>query len=121
MANPMKGESEVALEDGRKLKMVFNANAWIETEEVLGRPTPEIIDELQSGRASLKTQRAVIYGGLQKHHPEITLEEAGDILVEAAQAMAAGLAGGMPQAEEGAAADANAGPPKRKRGAGTSS
>lgn len=98
--NPMKGETEVELADGRKLKLVFNANAWIAAEDELGKSTPEIIAELQSGKASLKTQRAVMYGGLRKYHPEVGLEEAGDILLEAAGEMAKALSGGLPQGEE---------------------
>lgn len=120
MPNPHKGESEIELSDGRKLTLAFNANAWIEAEEQLGKPTPDIVDELQSGRASLKTQRALMWAGLRKHHPEIDIAEAGEILLEAAQQMAKAINGGMPQ-EEAASGDGEAGPRKRSRGRGTGS
>lgn len=117
--NPLKGEAEATLEDGRTLRLVFNANAWIAAEEVLGKTTPEILAEIASEKASLKTQRAIVWAGLRKHHPEIEIEEAGDLLVELAEAMSRGLTGGLPQAEEGASDDGE-GPPRRKRGgAGT--
>lgn len=116
--NAMKGEATATLEDGRTIRLAFNTGAWIAAEEVLGKTTPEIIKELQSGNASLRTQRALFYGGLRKHHPEIEIEEAGDILMEAAEAMAAGLNGGMPQGEEGQV-DGEAAPDPPKRGTGT--
>jgi hypothetical protein len=120
MPNPHKGEGEVKLADGRTLKLAFNANAWIEAEDALGgKPMPDIVAELQSGRASMKTQRALMWAGLRKHHPEISLEDAGELLIEAAEEMSKALAGGSPQAQEGGQADGEAGP--RKRGAGTGS
>lgn len=122
MANPLKGEAEVKLDDGRVLKLVSNTAAWIAAEVALERrvSTPEIIEELQSGKASLETQRALMYGMLRKHHPEIDLDESGELLIEAAAGMQAALGDGLPKGEEGSE-DAPADPPKRRtRGTGTS-
>jgi hypothetical protein len=127
MVNPKKGEAEIELGDGRKITLCYNANAWIEAEEVLGKPTPDIIDELQGGRASMKTQRALMWAGLRKHHSEITLDDAGEMLIDAAEAMSRALNGGLPEPEpeqpldeEEAGEEAEPGPRKR-RGAGTKS
>ena len=117
--NPLKGEAEAKLEDGRTIRLVFNANAWIAAEELLGKSTPEVLAELATERASLKTQRAIVWAGLRKHHAEIELEEAGDLLVELAEAMGKGLTGGLPQAEEGASEDGEDPPRRPRRGAGT--
>lgn len=125
MTNPLKGEAEVKLDDGRTLKLVSNTSAWIAAEVALDRmkSTPEIIEELQSGRASLETQRALMFGMLRKHHPEIDLEEAGELLIEAAQGMQDALAAGMPQegGDDGEVGEGAAGNPRerRSRGAGT--
>ncbi len=128
MGNPIKGEVDAKLADGRTIKLLFDANAWIEAEELLGKPVQDILDEISSGRASLKTQRAIIFGALREHHPEMTERDAGKVLIEAAEAMAKGIEGAMPPAEAGAGAgdgeagdDATAHPRKRRAGTGTSS
>lgn len=125
MANPLKGEAEVKLDDGRTLKLVSNTSAWIAAERALregGAPksTPEIIEELASGKASLETQRALIFGMLRKHHPEIDLEEAGELMVEAAQGMQQAMTDGLPKAEE-AGAESTPDPTPPRSGAGTAS
>lgn len=124
MSNPLKGEATATLDDGRKLQIVLNANAWVEIEEVLGKKVPDILDELKGGNASMKTQRAIIWGGLQKHHPEMTLQDAGEVLVEAAEALAKAVNGGVPQGEPGIEEDEEdeaeaIAPPRLKAGAGT--
>lgn len=123
MANPMKAETVVELDDGRTVTMVFDVNAWIDIGDQLGMEVPEIIKVLQDEEKppSLKMQRVIIWGALRKHHPEMSLRDAGEILAEAAEAMSKALAGGMPQQGEGMPADGEAGPPKAKRGAGTGS
>lgn len=122
MPNPMKGEAEVKLADGRTLRMAFDANAWCAIEEQLDKGTPEILEELQSGRARMKTQRAMMWGGLRKHHPEISVEEAGEILIEAAQQLSDAIEGGLPQAGEGAPAEGDVDPPQAPNdGAGKAS
>lgn len=110
--NPMKGESEVTLSDGRTLKFAFDANAWIDIEEMsreeLGArlTMKQILDRLSPKEGEdepepdLKFQRLIIWAGLRKHQPEITIREAGAMLVEAAQAMADAVNGGMPQGED---------------------
>lgn len=123
MANALKGEAEVVLKDGRKLMLVFDVNAWIDIGEELGIELPEIIRRLsdKDNPAGLKFQRTVMWGGLRKHHPEMSMRDAGEVLVEAAAAMAAGLNGGLPQTPEAepddeedeteAGGEATAGPP----------
>lgn len=132
MANPAKGEADIKLADGRQIKLVFDANAWCEIEDALGRTTQDIVADLkprmaddgktvlEPPKAGLKVQRAIIWGGLRRYHPEFTIEQAGDILVEAAEGMAKAIGGGMPQAEgEEAGEDAEPHPPKPSRGTGT--
>jgi hypothetical protein len=124
MANPMKGEAEVALEDGRKLKFVFDVNAWIDVCDELGMEMDEVLAALRNKEKppGLKFQRVLIWGGLRKHHPEMTVRDAGEIMLEAASAMEKAMVGGMPQADEEGGADPAEGPTKsRKAGAGTRS
>ncbi len=44
---------------------------------------PEIMQLAQSG--SWKYQRILVWASLQAHHPEVTLEQAGDIMLESAE------------------------------------
>jgi hypothetical protein len=99
MANPINGEAEVKLADGRTLKLAFDANAWVEVEEASGLEMPEIIEKLTTGKVSMKLQRTIMWAGFRKYHPEIAIEEAGALLFEAADAMQRALGGGMPQGE----------------------
>lgn len=118
--NAMKGEAEARLADGRTLKLAFNVNAWVAIEEQLGMPMPEILEKIASNKASLAIQRAIMWGGLRKHHPELSLEDAGDVMVEAAEAMRSGLEGGAARDEEGAGETPEDPPSRRpRRGAGT--
>jgi hypothetical protein len=119
MANAVKGEVEVPLEDGRKLKLVFDANAWCEIEDALGRNTQDIIADLQAKppRAGVKVQRAIMWGGLRRYHPELSLEDAGDILIEASEALHKAIGSAMPEADA-EAGEAEAGPRKPRRGTG---
>lgn len=130
MANPLKAESEVTLDDGRKLKFAFDLNAWIDIGEelgkLLGRDTDLTPDEIAKALADkdnppgLKFQRVMFWGGLRKYHPEMTIRDAGAVMAEAAPAMERAMSGGQPIAEEGSADSADENPPQKKRsGRGT--
>jgi hypothetical protein len=128
VADPMKAETSVTLDDGRTLTFVFDLNAWIDIGEELGKErgkdlTPDEVTALLTDKDNppgLKFQRVMIWGGLRKYHPEMSVRDAGEVMVEASQAMEKAMAGGMPKQKEGSAGDADADPPKRrKRGTGT--
>jgi hypothetical protein len=123
MANPLKGEAEVTLDDGRKITMAFDVNAWIDIGDELGMEMPEILKALENKEKppGLKFQRVLFWGGLRKHHPEMTLRDAGELMVEAAGALEKAMLGGMPQAEEGGGESSEGPTPRRKSGAGTKS
>lgn len=91
MANPQRGE--LALQVGEKsYTLRFSANALCALEDALDVSVVEFGDMLTDPkRVRLKTVRAVMWAGLQDHHPAITLKEAGDIIQELtmAKAMAA--------------------------------
>lgn len=128
MRNAMNGESEVRLADGRVLRVVFDVNTWIDVCDQLGMEMPQVLEALQDEEnpPGLKTQRVLFWASLQKHHPEMSLRDAGEIMVEAAEAMAKAISGGLPVAEEGSAGDASEDPmpgakTRAKRGAGIGS
>jgi hypothetical protein len=122
MPDATKAEQTVVLDDGRKLQFVYDVNSWIDISDELGMEVPDIIAKLtdKANPPSLKVQRVIIWGGLRKHHSEMSIRDAGEVMVEAAVAMEKALGGSLPQAEEGTSADDEADPPRR-RGRGTAS
>ena len=80
MSNPHRGEASFEL-DGKKYRLRFSWNAAAEFEEPAGRSFYDAADALAAGRLSVRTLRAMLWAGLQEHHPELTLREAG-VLIE---------------------------------------
>ena len=131
MANKLYGEARASLADGRELTLRFDFNALIEAEEASGSSTDEILKGLNNGSPRLKIARAMLYGSLRHHHPEISLEDTGELFMidggevskamgEAMDAMAARKAELNPQKGPGKSPKARPlgiGTPSSKRGA----
>jgi hypothetical protein len=66
----------IKLDKQRKLKYTFNA--FCELEDVLGRPISEIKDGFK-----LKDLRALLWAGLLHESPDLTLEDAGELMDKA--------------------------------------
>lgn len=122
MANPMKGEASLRLADGRTLTLAYSFDALCAVEEVAARSISEVLAEISKGAPRLTTARALIYGGLQQHHPEVTLTEAGELILSdgpaVSEAMNRALAAAFPKAAEGRQA---ANPPSQRPGTGSRS
>ncbi len=124
MANAVFGEARLSTADGRDLTLRYDFNALCEIEEAAGASFGEVNQKMLEGRAGLKLIRAALFGGLRAHHPELTLGDAGDLLLsdgnttslamqQAMTAMSAGSGANPPKG-----AGRNSGPP---RGTGTRS
>ena len=88
MANPLKGEAVLALEDGRKFTLVLDFDGLIEAEQAYGKPLAAVLAEAQQG--FMGAMRAVLWGALRRYHPNVAMSEAGEILLGAqAEAVAA--------------------------------
>lgn len=123
-ANPLKGQSTVPLSDGRVLTLTFDFDALSAAEEASGLKVPEIFAELALESPSLRVQRALIYGALVGNHPEITLKQAGQLLLDEAEAFEAAFARAMAGSigpVEGGGAEADDDPRSRGAGIGASS
>jgi hypothetical protein len=81
MANPLKGESR--LEIGNVIyTLVFSIGTIISIEEKLGKGFPRIISEMTDPeRMSFTALRAMLWAALREKHKEITLEDAGDMII----------------------------------------
>lgn len=107
MANKLFGEARLTTEDGRELTVRFDFNALCEAEEVADESTEDMMKVMASGAPRLKIARAMLFGALRYHHPEISVEEAGELFMtdsekvseamgKAMEEMAARKAGGNP-------------------------
>ncbi len=122
MPNPHKGETSVTLGDGRTLTLRRDFNALAEAEEELGIRMDEIARRLEQGGPVMKITRALFWGALRAHHPEITVVEAGEMLesdgerIGEAMEKAVSASAALEKAEAGPA-----NPPKPRRGTGRTS
>jgi hypothetical protein len=98
MVNPIRGEVSLPAGD-ETFTLRFSANALVDLEDALGMGIVAIGAEMtswasQPARIRFKTIRAVVWAGLQEHHPErleggaanpdgVDLRRAGDIIVAA--------------------------------------
>lgn len=124
------GEAVIELGDGRKLRLAYDFDGMIALEEASGMKMRALYMELQrleqAGEdPSAKLMRAVFYGGLQQHHPEITLKEVGNIILTDMDAILKAFAAFQgahgPADDGGSAGTVNEGPPGRRGTGGTSS
>jgi hypothetical protein len=82
---PLRGEATAQLGD-RTLTLVLDNNAWGEIEEVLDLSYIDLLAKLAAseiaGRAPKnRVMRAVLWGATRAHHPELTLDQCGDLLM----------------------------------------
>ena len=85
MANRQKGE--VALEiEGQTYTLVLDMDAMCQLEDLFSTDKkdatfPEIMEKVQ--RRSLRHIRGVIWAALRRHHKDVTVEQAGELLIAA--------------------------------------
>lgn len=78
MANAVKGEASIEVE-GQTYVLAFDINAMCEVEYILDRSTDRILRELAAVPA-LNVVRALLWGGLRRHHPDVDLKGAGELI-----------------------------------------
>lgn len=79
MANPHRGETSFEV-DGKEYRVRFSWNAAAEFEAPAGRTFYDAADDIAAARLSVRTLRAMLWAGLQEHHPGLTLREAGRLI-----------------------------------------
>jgi hypothetical protein len=123
----VKGEAVVTLQDGRTLTLAIDWNALIEGEEALpGESMMDVIasmgpkpgqDEASMPRPRLKVMRALLYAATRKHHGELTVADAGNLLgegEEVAIALLSALGNAFDDGKAATADDGDEGPPAKK-------
>lgn len=93
----MKFKGELKLESGHTMKLNFNSLA--DLEDLTGEPAMKTFAKFETGDVSFKDIRNLFYVCLKQHHPEITIEDAGEIAsFETIQEL---FAVAMPKSDEG--------------------
>lgn len=123
MANKFRGEADLEFTrevDGEtkpaKFKMVFDANALCEVEEVTGLDMGGFLESLSDPKKlKFSIIRAFVWASLLRNHEGLTLQDAGDIISDAGldvvvAAMQKAAGGAMPAAKGGGEGEAKAKP-----------
>jgi hypothetical protein len=87
MANPHKGDVELKAGDGVYV-LRYSIDAICSIEDELDQGFPAIAVDLSNpGKVRLSTIRHVLLAGLREHHPDVTLKQAGELIVAAGGAV----------------------------------
>lgn len=107
--NPVKGETPLRLSDGRQFKLVLDQAALMEAayaytgkpkvQKLLADLVPErdengelVLDEDGDPiKDTIPATRALLFGAMQAFHPEVTLRDAMNMIVEETEPVGAAL------------------------------
>ena len=101
MANPFKGEASAHI-DGATYTLRLDFNALCVFEDATGQNALEVLVQLDSGKATARSLRALVLAMLSGAHPDATPQLAGNILSQDMDILRRVTASGMPAAPEGA-------------------
>lgn len=89
MTNPVIGEALLTLKDKREFTLVLDHEALIAAESAYGKPLAQVLFDADLG--FLGAARALLYGALREHHPDLSLKDAGTIFMADGTAVSAAL------------------------------
>ena len=95
MANRLYGEARLMLADERELTLRFDFNALCEAEDAADTSTEAMMKSLAGGSPRLRLARALLYGALRHYHPEINLEDAGELFMSDSEVVSKALGEAM--------------------------
>lgn len=118
MTNPVKGEVTLELDDGQTFTLVGSFQSRVVAEEAYGKPYPQVVRDAQAEFSG--AIRALLYGMLNKHQPDMSLEDVGDLIDAHGEELIAAAAKAMGNAapDDDGTEDRepkNAPPPRGKR------
>lgn len=96
MTNSFFGEASIVGVDGKTYKLRLDFNAMCEFEDLTGKDPMVVFSEFEHGNASVKMLRAMMWSFLRRHHPDSTLEFAGDLLSQDVSILEKVLAASVP-------------------------
>lgn len=104
--NPLRGEAQLVA-GAATYRLAFDVSAFCYAETALAPlVADEIVSQIASATASMTVLRGVTWAALQRHHPEVHLAQAGEIMSDAGmpavrKALADGLQAAFGLATEG--------------------
>lgn len=101
MANKFLGEISAQSVDGRDWMLRMDMNAMCEFEDVTGQSAIEAFQQAEQGKAGISMMRQVVFAAMRRHHPEATIQDAGDILSADPQVVQALMAATAPDVKPG--------------------
>jgi len=99
MANRFMGEATVQA-NGSTYTLRCDFNAMCSFEDQTGEDALEVFGKFETGKVSVKHMRAMMWAFMIKHHPESTLEEAGELLSDNVDALMDVIQASSPTDEE---------------------
>lgn len=103
MANPLKGEAVLVLEDGRKFTLTMDFEALVLAERAYDKPVEKMLADAIEGFSG--ALRALLWAALRLRHSQISMDDATDILtadrMAVIGALTAALNDSMPDKVEG--------------------
>ena len=99
MANRFLGEATVEA-DGRLWTLRCDFNAMCEFEDATGKDALTVFGEFETGKVGVKDMRAMMWAFMQCHHPEATMQDAGNLLSANVDAMMNVIKSASPTAKE---------------------
>jgi hypothetical protein len=79
MANRFRGQVAASV-DGQDYTLVLDWNALARFETLTSKNAMDVIQA--GGSMSFNDTRAIVWAAMHRHHPDATLEDAGDLLSE---------------------------------------
>ncbi len=87
MANPHKGQVELKAGDSTYI-LRYSIDAICSLEASLDKGFPAIVADMSNpATMRLSAVREVLRAGLQEHHPDITVKQAGELIISAGGAL----------------------------------
>ncbi len=84
-SNPVKGETPLALKDGREFTLVLDMEAMLSIEDATGKPLPKVM--AQAGEGFMSATAAIAQAAFAQHHPDITRSDVLQIMQSDADAL----------------------------------
>lgn len=114
MPNPLKGEVLLRLPDGREFTLVLDHEALIEAEALYRKPLQNLMADAMLGFVG--ACRALLYGALRAHHPNVSAVEATAMFLGEMEAVSVALAAAAEAAFPKSEGRDGGNPPRPQRG-----
>ena len=79
MSNQFRGEASFEVE-GKAFRVRFSWNAAAEYEEAAGKHLSDALFDIAREKLSARSLRAMLWAGLQEHHADVTVKDAGRLI-----------------------------------------